>query len=184
MHLHYVDLAVPLKLCPFNSRDKEQYLSATMINFESLLSEIDDFGIYQKMRYLLICVAALLPPIGITRFTWKQVANVKWFLSILLLLFSLMHSVTYMQSFIAPKLKHRYVCVYMPLVMRVFFLAIWHSHAWQLSVDLGVFDDDDDGNDDVWCPDVSTHTSPTIRSPWTWATMWEPSRRWPRMWPS
>lgn len=35
-----------------------------MVSFEHLLKEIDDFGIYQKVRYLLICLAALLPPIG------------------------------------------------------------------------------------------------------------------------
>lgn len=35
-----------------------------MVSFEHLLQEIDDFGIYQKVRYLLICLAALLPPIG------------------------------------------------------------------------------------------------------------------------
>lgn len=49
-----------------------------MVTFETLLSEIDDFGIYQKLRYLLICLAALLPPI-----------------------------VTYMHSFIAPNPSHR-----------------------------------------------------------------------------
>jgi hypothetical protein len=32
--------------------------------YENLLSEINDFGLYQKLRYLLICIAALLPPIG------------------------------------------------------------------------------------------------------------------------
>lgn len=35
-----------------------------MVSFEHLLKEIDEFGIYQKLRYLLICLAALLPPIG------------------------------------------------------------------------------------------------------------------------
>ena len=49
-----------------------------MVNFDNLLKEINDFGIYQKLRYALICLAALLPPI-----------------------------VTYMQSFIAPKHPYR-----------------------------------------------------------------------------
>jgi hypothetical protein len=49
-----------------------------MVSYEQLLKEINDFGIYQKVRYMLICLAALLPPI-----------------------------VTYMQSFIAPKLPYR-----------------------------------------------------------------------------
>jgi hypothetical protein len=35
-----------------------------MTSFETVLSEIDDFGKYQKLRYLLICLAALIPPIG------------------------------------------------------------------------------------------------------------------------
>jgi hypothetical protein len=49
-----------------------------MVSYEHMLKEINDFGIYQKLRYLLICLAALLPPI-----------------------------VTYMQSFIAPKHPYR-----------------------------------------------------------------------------
>jgi hypothetical protein len=49
-----------------------------MVSFDQLLAEINDFGIYQKVRYLLICLAALLPPI-----------------------------ITYMQSFIAPKHPYR-----------------------------------------------------------------------------
>lgn len=52
-----------------------------MVSFEHLLQEIDDFGIYQKVRYLLICLAALLPPI-----------------------------VTYTHSFIAPKLSAAHRC--------------------------------------------------------------------------
>lgn len=35
-----------------------------MTTFETVLNEIDDFGKYQKLRYLLICLAALIPPIG------------------------------------------------------------------------------------------------------------------------
>lgn len=46
--------------------------------YENLLSEINDFGLYQKLRYLLICIAALLPPI-----------------------------VTYIHSFTAANVKHR-----------------------------------------------------------------------------
>ena len=34
-----------------------------MITFETVLKEINDFGKYQKVRYFLICIAALLPPI-------------------------------------------------------------------------------------------------------------------------
>lgn len=49
-----------------------------MTNFERVLEEINDFGIYQKLRYLMICLAALIPPI-----------------------------VTYMHSFIAPNPSHR-----------------------------------------------------------------------------
>ena len=52
-----------------------------MINFEYLLNEINDFGLYQKVRYLMICLAALLPPM-----------------------------VTYMHSFIAPKLSKEHRC--------------------------------------------------------------------------
>ena len=33
-------------------------------NFDDVLKEINDFGIYQKLRYLLICLAGLMPPIG------------------------------------------------------------------------------------------------------------------------
>ena len=34
-----------------------------MVNFDDILFEVNDFGKYQKIRYLLICLAALLPPI-------------------------------------------------------------------------------------------------------------------------
>jgi hypothetical protein len=49
-----------------------------MVSYEHMLHEINDFGIYQKVRYAMICLAALLPPI-----------------------------VTYMQSFIAPRHPYR-----------------------------------------------------------------------------
>ena len=39
-----------------------------MAAYENVLSEINDFGLYQKLRYLLICIAALLPPIGLFSF--------------------------------------------------------------------------------------------------------------------
>jgi hypothetical protein len=35
-----------------------------MVKFDELINEIDDFGAYQKLRYFLICIAALLPPIA------------------------------------------------------------------------------------------------------------------------
>jgi OCT family organic cation transporter-like MFS transporter 4/5 len=34
-----------------------------MVDFDEILYEIGDFGIYQKIRYLLICLAAMLPAI-------------------------------------------------------------------------------------------------------------------------
>ena len=43
-----------------------------MTSFENLLSEINDFGKYQKLSYLLICLAALLPPIGKYWFNFIQ----------------------------------------------------------------------------------------------------------------
>lgn len=35
-----------------------------MVNFDDVLEEINDFGPYQKIRYFLICLAALLPAIA------------------------------------------------------------------------------------------------------------------------
>ncbi|CAF0803311.1 unnamed protein product [Brachionus calyciflorus] len=64
-----------------------------MINFEYLLKEINDFGLYQKVRYLLICLAALLPSI-----------------------------VTYMHSFIAPKLNKNIRCKHPYLLEDSYFL--------------------------------------------------------------
>lgn len=49
-----------------------------MTSYEKLLSEINDFGIYQKLSFLLICLASLLPPM-----------------------------VTYMHSFVASNPSHR-----------------------------------------------------------------------------
>ncbi len=43
-----------------------------MVSFENVLTEIDDFGIYQKIRYLLICFAALLPPIGMEKISIRN----------------------------------------------------------------------------------------------------------------
>jgi hypothetical protein len=34
-----------------------------MVNFDDILAEINDFGKYQKIRYFLICLAGMLPPI-------------------------------------------------------------------------------------------------------------------------
>jgi OCT family organic cation transporter-like MFS transporter 4/5 len=34
-----------------------------MGKFDEILSEINDFGRYQRVRYLLICLAGILPPI-------------------------------------------------------------------------------------------------------------------------
>ena len=48
-----------------------------MGEYENLLSEINDFGLYQKLRYLLICIAALLPPI-VTYIHSFTAANVKY----------------------------------------------------------------------------------------------------------
>jgi hypothetical protein len=36
-------------------------LPRKMVDFDEILYEIDDFGIYQKIRYFLICLAAMLP---------------------------------------------------------------------------------------------------------------------------
>jgi|LakMenEpi03Aug12_release.lakeMendotaPanAssembly.Ray.scaffolds.fasta_scaffold6380087_1 hypothetical protein len=35
-----------------------------MKNFDELLVEINDFGLYQKTKYFLICLAGLIPPIA------------------------------------------------------------------------------------------------------------------------
>lgn len=35
-----------------------------MVKFDQVLQEINDFGKYQKIRYALICLAGLLPPIA------------------------------------------------------------------------------------------------------------------------
>jgi len=72
-----------------------------MVSFENVLTEIDDFGIYQKIRYLLICFAALLPPIG--NFILKNFLFMfenKLFNSIIFL-------VAYTHSFIASNPSHR-----------------------------------------------------------------------------
>lgn len=34
------------------------------VKFDDLLIEINDFGKFQKLRYVLICLAGLLPPIA------------------------------------------------------------------------------------------------------------------------
>ena len=34
-----------------------------MVKFDDILEEIDQFGRFQKIKYALICFAALLPPI-------------------------------------------------------------------------------------------------------------------------
>jgi hypothetical protein len=47
-----------------------------MAAYENLLIEINDFGLYQKLRYLLICIAATLPPI-VTYIHAFTAANVK-----------------------------------------------------------------------------------------------------------
>lgn len=31
------------------------------VTFETVLKEVNDFGKYQKLRYLLLCIAATLP---------------------------------------------------------------------------------------------------------------------------
>ena len=49
-----------------------------MAKFDDILFEINDFGKYQKIRYFLICLAALLPPV-----------------------------VTYVHSFMAPNVPHK-----------------------------------------------------------------------------
>lgn len=49
-----------------------------MTSLETVLKEVNDFGLYQKSRYLLICLAGLLPAI-----------------------------VTYIHSFAAPNPQHR-----------------------------------------------------------------------------
>ena len=49
-----------------------------MITFDNVLSEINDFGKYQKLRYFLLCIASLLPPL-----------------------------VTYIHSFTSPNADHR-----------------------------------------------------------------------------
>jgi hypothetical protein len=51
-----------------------------MVKFDDILSEVNEFGRYQKSRYALICLAALLPPIC-----------------------------TYLHSFIAANPPHRFV---------------------------------------------------------------------------
>ena len=51
-----------------------------MVKFDDILSEIDEFGRFQKIKYGLICLAALLPPIC-----------------------------TYLHSFIAANPPHRFV---------------------------------------------------------------------------
>jgi hypothetical protein len=33
-----------------------------MKTFDELLTDINDFGLYQKTKYILICLAGLLPP--------------------------------------------------------------------------------------------------------------------------
>lgn len=50
-----------------------------MVKFDDILFEINDFGKYQKIRYLLICLAGMLPPM-----------------------------VTYLHSFTAANANHRY----------------------------------------------------------------------------
>ena len=53
-----------------------------MVKFDDILSEIDQFGRFQKINYGLICLAALLPPLC-----------------------------TYLHSFIAPNVKYRFIFV-------------------------------------------------------------------------
>ena len=35
-----------------------------MAKYDDMLSDINDFGTYQKIRIMLICLAGLLPPIA------------------------------------------------------------------------------------------------------------------------
>lgn len=43
----------------FNIKEKSE-----MVKFEDILADIGDFGRYQRLRYFLICLAGLLPPIA------------------------------------------------------------------------------------------------------------------------
>ena len=54
-----------------------------MVKFDDILCEIDEFGRFQKIKYGLICLAALLPPLC-----------------------------TYLHSFIAPNVKYRFIFVF------------------------------------------------------------------------
>ncbi len=54
-----------------------------MVKFDDILSEIDQFGRFQKINYGLICLAALLPPLC-----------------------------TYLHSFIAPNVKYRFIFIF------------------------------------------------------------------------
>lgn len=49
--------------------------------YDDLLNEINGFGKFQKLRYLLICLAGLLPPMS-----------------------------TYVYSFLAARADYKYVC--------------------------------------------------------------------------
>ena len=68
-----------------------------MVSFETVLNEINNFGFYQKFRYFLICIAALLPPIGylFPKFDQNNLNNFAYIL------------VTYLHSFTSPNVPHR-----------------------------------------------------------------------------
>jgi hypothetical protein len=70
-----------------------------MTDFDDVLAELNDFGIYQQLRYLLICLAALLPPIG------KKIVNFK--VKIKFFQFNFNNKVTYIHSFTAANPNHR-----------------------------------------------------------------------------